>query len=235
MALDATGTPTAPDNIPKYNTAVDPPSGKGFNAAMDAIQVALTARTTALDAKVDEPAAIASGEVPVWNGTSWVRSSVTRIGASSLGSGAPDAATFLRGDGAWAGAWASYTPAWTSSGTAPALGNGTLTGRYIQVGKVVVVNIYLLFGSTTTPGTGVWFFSLPVTADNAVVAHGSAILGDSGVSSYMGVARQETTTTFSIPVYAGAAGGSVSNASVGVPFTWGVADFLQATLPYQAV
>jgi hypothetical protein len=44
MATDATGTPTSPDSIPKYNTAVDAPSGKGFNAAMDAIQVALSAR-----------------------------------------------------------------------------------------------------------------------------------------------------------------------------------------------
>lgn len=80
MALDATGTPTSPDSIPKYNTAVDPPSGKGFNAAMDALQVALSAR-------VDKPASIASGEVPVWNGASWVRSSATRVGLSSITAG----------------------------------------------------------------------------------------------------------------------------------------------------
>lgn len=36
MATDATGTPTS-RGIPKYNTAVDAPSGKGFNAAMDVI------------------------------------------------------------------------------------------------------------------------------------------------------------------------------------------------------
>lgn len=36
MAQDATGTPTA-KGIPKYNTATDAPSGKGFNAAMDVI------------------------------------------------------------------------------------------------------------------------------------------------------------------------------------------------------
>lgn len=102
MALDATGTPTSPDSIPKYNTAVDPPSGKGFNAAMDAIQVALSARTTALAGKVDIPAAMASGEAVVWNGAAWVRSSVTRIGVSSLGSGVPSSSNFLRGDGTWA-------------------------------------------------------------------------------------------------------------------------------------
>lgn len=41
---DATGTPTSPDNIPTYSTSADPPSGKGFNTAMAAIQTALTAR-----------------------------------------------------------------------------------------------------------------------------------------------------------------------------------------------
>lgn len=43
MATDATGTPTSL-GIPKYNTATDPPSGKGFNAAMDALDALLVAR-----------------------------------------------------------------------------------------------------------------------------------------------------------------------------------------------
>ena len=71
MAQDATGTPTA-KGIPKFNTAVDAPSGKGFNAAMDAID-------GLLDDYISSPAGIAPGEVPVWNGSAFVRSSVTRI------------------------------------------------------------------------------------------------------------------------------------------------------------
>jgi hypothetical protein len=58
MATDATGTPTSPDNIPTYNVSADAPSGLGFNAAMAAIQ-------TALSARVDKPAGIATGEVPL--------------------------------------------------------------------------------------------------------------------------------------------------------------------------
>src|SRR5882672_3849200 len=34
-------------------------------------------------------------------------------------------------------AWTAYTPVWGSSGTAPAIGNGSLTGFFIQVGKTV--------------------------------------------------------------------------------------------------
>lgn len=47
MATDATGTVTSPDSIPTYNTAVDAPSGNGFNAAMAAIQTALSNRLAA--------------------------------------------------------------------------------------------------------------------------------------------------------------------------------------------
>jgi hypothetical protein len=94
VATDATGTPTA-KGIPKYNTANDAPSGLGFNAAMDAID-------TLLDSYVGKPSGIVSGEAVVWNGSAWVRSSVTRIGVGSLGSGTPDSTKFLRGDGAWA-------------------------------------------------------------------------------------------------------------------------------------
>lgn len=222
MAIDATGPPTAL-GIPKYNPNVDAPSGLGFNAAMDSIDALIAAR-------VPSPTGVASGEVPVWNGTAWVRSSVTRIGPSSLGSGAPDAATFLRGDGAWAGSWTSYTPAWTSSGTAPVLGNGTAVGRYMQVGKLAVVNIEVTFGSTSTFGTGPWFFSLPL-ADASVgfSAHGSAFLQDAGVTFYEAVSRLE-------------AGGQKmslwkNNAfvSAGAPFVWGSGDIVQATLMYQVV
>jgi hypothetical protein len=77
MAVDATGTPTSPDNIPTYNTAVDAPSGKGFNAAMALIQ-------TALSTRVNAPAGIVSGEVPVWNGAAWVRSSVTPVNGNNV-------------------------------------------------------------------------------------------------------------------------------------------------------
>jgi len=60
------------------------------------------------------------------------------------------------------GAWTTYTPTWTCSGTAPAIGNGTLSGRYQRLfGRTYLVQIYLLAGSTTTFGTGVWSFATP--------------------------------------------------------------------------
>lgn len=82
MATDATGTPTAL-GIPKFNVDADPPSGLGFNAAMDEIDALLQAR-------VGKPAGLEVGDIPVWNGSGWVRPS-----------GSPNAAKILRGDSTW--------------------------------------------------------------------------------------------------------------------------------------
>jgi hypothetical protein len=56
---------------------VDAPSGLGSNAQMDAIDTLIAAR-------IGKPSGIVSGEVPVWNGSGWDRSSVTKIGTGSL-------------------------------------------------------------------------------------------------------------------------------------------------------
>jgi len=54
-----------------------------------------------------------------------------------------------------------FTPTLTSGGTAPSLGNGTLTGYYSRAGNIVNVNVSLTLGSTTALGTGGLSFSLP--------------------------------------------------------------------------
>lgn len=62
------------------------------------------------------------------------------------------------------GAWTDYTPVWTSTAGVPAIGNGTLYGRYTQIGKAVHGIVYFLLGSTSTQGSagGVFLWSLPV-------------------------------------------------------------------------
>lgn len=69
--------------------------------------------------------------------------------------------------------WTSYTPTWTSSGTAPVLNNGTITGRYMKFGRTVVCHINLTSGSTSTYGSGNYNWSLPFTAANA----GASLVG----------------------------------------------------------
>lgn len=66
-----------------------------------------------------------------------------------------------------------YTPTWTASSSNPTLNNGTLTGSYTRVGQMVTANISLIFGSTTTTGTGAYQWSLPVAPKAATVFVGS--------------------------------------------------------------
>lgn len=61
-------------------------------------------------------------------------------------------------------AWGTYTPAWSTPNTQPVLGNGTRSGRYIQIGKLVWFRAQVTGGSTTTYGTGPMQLSLPVSA-----------------------------------------------------------------------
>lgn len=222
MATDATGTPTT-KGIPKYDTANDAPSGLGFNAAMDAID-------TLLNSYVTKPSGLGSGDVPVWNGTTWVRSSVTQVSPTGLGTGSPSASTFLRGDGAWAGAFSTYTPSWTASAVNPAVGDGAILGRYLQIGKLVHLKISLTMGTTTTYGTGDWRFSLPVTASASVASNGEAAFFDtSGAAYYRGLSRWNGAN---LQVRTNASPTVLVDATN--PFTWANGDTLQIDLWYEA-
>lgn len=144
-------------------------------------------------------------------------------------------AAFLRGDGAWAGAFSTYVPTWgVLSGTAPTLGNGTIAGRYLQVGKLVYVTITLTWGSTTSAaGAGIWSFSLPVTAQAGTNGPSSmADLLDASASARYKHAAQNETTTLVILWSLASPGGAVTGAIT--PFTWAVSDVVSISHVYEA-
>lgn len=72
---------------------------------------------------------------------------------------------------AFSGVFSTYSPSWTGTSTDPSLGNGTITGRYTMVGKLVTGQIRLLTGSTTSFGSGAWKFSLPMPVYDSYSAH----------------------------------------------------------------
>ncbi|GGZ28390.1 hypothetical protein GCM10010387_22300 [Streptomyces inusitatus] len=61
-------------------------------------------------------------------------------------------------------AWTSYTPTWTGATTNPAIGNGTLVGRHMKIGRTCHVHARLIVGSSTTFGSGNLSLGLPFTA-----------------------------------------------------------------------
>jgi hypothetical protein len=131
----------------------------------------------------------------------------------------------------------SYTPAWSSSGTQPSLGNGSVNGRYIQVGKLIFAYMSLTAGSTSTFGTGSYYLSLPVqAASTAMLWIGHGRLVDSG------------TATYKLTVYPGSSAGTVgivvevvsgstitfNGVSATSPFTMTNGDFFELAVVYEA-
>jgi hypothetical protein len=134
-------------------------------------------------------------------------------------------------------AWTVYTPTITADGGGFSLGNGVASGRYKQIGKTVFFHAKLVYGSTTSPGSGHWNFSLPVTAYDTNFTFSASIL-DSGVAWYGGIGNGNytgSTTSFAVNVTSPNAGVStwvvVGN---GDPFTWGNADNITISGSYEA-
>lgn len=128
------------------------------------------------------------------------------------------------------GAWTSYTPTWTSSGTQPALGNGTLTGAYWKAGTAVLWRFSLTCGSTTTYGTGNYFISMPVAAVAvSTMPVCNSVIVDASAGLRMNRAGHLWTVTTAL--FTSEAGAAVTNAS---PMTWANTDTWNGLGWYQA-
>ena len=117
------------------------------------------------------------------------------------------------------GAWTTYSPTWTTSGTAPVIGNGTLTGRYTRLGdKTIMVQVKLVAGSTTTFGTNGWLIGLPAGLSYADynIAHGMASL-----ASTWPVTIQVSGSTFIIYSSVSSANPQLSAVTATSPAAWG--------------
>jgi hypothetical protein len=131
------------------------------------------------------------------------------------------------------GGWTDYSGsfAWASTGTAPALGNATVSADYAQIGKTVFYRGTVVFGSTSTFGTGNYSFSLPVTTVAGTVPNfAGAVLGQDTFTAYhTGLAVLSTTTTFQMVVP-----GAATIWGAGVPFTWANTDAFSWSFIYEA-
>lgn len=128
--------------------------------------------------------------------------------------------------------YTSWSPAWTTTGAAPALGNGTLTGDYRRAANadIVRVRFTLTMGSTTTFGTGTYFIgNLPFAPHASTIGKtvGSLYILDSGVLDKIGGLKFEDLTKLT-PISATA--GVVTNT---IPQTWANGDILRGDFEYQ--
>lgn len=127
----------------------------------------------------------------------------------------------------------------SSSGGAPALGNGVVVARYAQVGKMVNALFKITLGTTTNFGTGVVYFSLPVAAQSdwtSPTFMGTAHFEDTGTAAYGGWVALASSTQFQFTCHDTVADGRIVyiSGSGGVPFAWGSTDVIECSFSYEA-
>lgn len=121
--------------------------------------------------------------------------------------------------------WTAYTATWTSSGTPPAIGNGSVGGRYCQVGKLYVAQFLMQTGSTTTYGTGTYYWATPVTLATTFRQTGSLQVTDSSAGTvFFGSWEVPTTTTLQAYMEHATATGAVTATN---PMTWATGDTIR--------
>lgn len=116
---------------------------------------------------------------------------------------------------------------WTPGFTGLTVGNGTVSGSYVKIGRQVYVTANLTFG-TTTSITGIpTLTGLPFTCSVGAVAYG--LLFDIGFSQYPLMTNIESSATSTGAFIANSSGGGWTST---VPFTAGNTDVFRFTGTY---
>lgn len=132
--------------------------------------------------------------------------------------------------------WTAWAPTWSNL----TVGNGTVTARYMRVGRTIHYFIKFLLGSTSSVSTGPTF-TLPVALAASYVTGGQGdSIGDvrvidSGTADYSGQVFASSSTTGRIIV--GTAGGaytSFTDINGTTPMTWTTSDAMMAWGTYEA-
>ena len=130
-------------------------------------------------------------------------------------------------------AWETWTPAWTGATTNPVLGNGTVSGKYTQINRLIIAQVSYYMGSTTTFGSGIWRFGVPVTAAShtayANIGYGRCY-DASAATTYLVAALWDVFDTTRVWIQSHQTGIFASTA----PFTWANTDELHFTIVYEA-
>ena len=130
--------------------------------------------------------------------------------------------------------WTDYDPNWTALVVDPAIGNGTIQGRYIKRGREVTFTCKIIMGSTTTYGTGEYYISMPFASTNhpGVYAQFGTLWGyDADTTTrYAGIALLENNTSVVTLQYHGQTVSAQSTA----PITWAQNDQIGFTITYEA-
>lgn len=115
--------------------------------------------------------------------------------------------------------WTTFTPSWTNL----TVGNGTNTGRYSTVNKIMYVQTAFTMGSTSAMGTDPTL-TLPASATmdtTAQAAFGVCTIEDTGTATFVGICFRPSTTGVRVYVNnVSATYQTLTSITSTVPMTW---------------
>ena len=153
----------------------------------------------------------------------------TRLGIGSTG----QVLTVAGGVPTWAAASGPTVTSYTPTLANLTLGNGTLTAKYGQTGKIVTVYFNFTLGSTSSVGSNP-SITLPVSAAD-IYNTAKVFLADYGTVTFWGNAWNGDATTVYLEVdRADATYLKTAAITSTVPHTWAVNDSIAFTLTYLA-
>ena len=116
-----------------------------------------------------------------------------------------------------------------STGTQPALGNGTISGVYTKVGRTVHYALTMTTGGTSTYGTGVYLWSLPTPAASTSRPGSNCYIVDASAGTQLPrTVRQNSSTVVFAFSEAGVFVGPTA------PMTWASGDSISIAGTYEA-
>lgn len=128
----------------------------------------------------------------------------------------------------------SASLSWTTTGSAPGLGNALVVARYTQVGKIVHYYGLVTFGSTSTFGSGGWSFSLPVNSHMASArGFGITEFFHNGTGA-QAMGWVDISSTALSPAFSTTYLGTGANFTATTPWTWATSDFVSWNVTYEA-
>jgi hypothetical protein len=122
-------------------------------------------------------------------------------------------------------AWTTYTPTWTNL----TVGNGTVLAQYVAAGKLIICQVGIVWGSTTSV-SGSITVSLPFNRLNSTIreAGGQALYYDTSASDRRS-GSIELNGSANLVFYVGnGTVGQTQNVNATVPFTWATGDTMMS-------
>lgn len=124
-----------------------------------------------------------------------------------------------------ASAWTAFTP----TASVFTIGNGTTSGKYIKIGRIITYVGAFTVGSTTSGG--VFTFNLPFVATDTTEKGTAQLLDASPGTFWDAICHKGSTST--IVFYANNSAQALAF-NYAVPFTWATSDSIAWTMTYES-